>query len=143
MESKDIFTGRRRRLIDHRQLQPTIHKLHPLRELLSRFLIVSIQCGSTYPSLPSSTCKHVSIAVNTPAHDATWVARGPSRARYRSRMLTALFSSRSITRPQAPQRYVRFCSGMACLCPHRLQVLLVSRSSIWTSSFPASRHLYV
>ena len=57
-------------------------------------------------------------------------------------MLIAEFSSRSSTRPQVPQRYTRFQSGIGCLLPHPLQVLLVSRSSNRTSSFPARRHLY-
>src|SRR5712692_10409307 len=45
---------------------------------------------------------------------------GPSRARNRSLMLTALFSSRSITKLQfsLEQRYVRCQSGMCCLCLH-------------------------
>src|SRR5215472_13547257 len=60
-----------------------------------------------------------------------------SRARNRSRMLTALFSSRSITSPQVPQRYVRFHSGMGWVCPQRLQVLLLLRSSITSRTFPA------
>src|SRR5712692_5576630 len=59
-------------------------------------------------------------------------------------MLTALFSSRSITKPQfsLEQRYVRFHRGISCLCLHAWHILVVSRSLMIYSSFPKRTHLY-
>src|SRR5271165_5781729 len=58
-------------------------------------------------------------------------------------MLTVLFSSRSITKPQFLQRYIHTQSGMSCLRLQIWHILVVSRSSIIESSFPKCKHLKV
>src|SRR5437764_14183790 len=84
-----------------------------------------------------------SIAVKTSAHRTEIRSVcGPSRARNLIKMLTALFSSRSMTSPHSTQQYVRFQSGIACRCPHPEHILLVLRSSKNWRFFPYSWHSY-
>src|SRR5260370_41277450 len=63
-----------------------------------------------------SKCSQTSsIAVKTPAHRTGSPVCGSSRAKYRWRIFTAEFSSRSMTNPHSVQPYVRFHKGMDCM----------------------------
>ena len=132
-ETLAIGIGRRHQLIEPLDMQINLvpHRTYCLRPLglgsrqfallclllclqsqkLIQVMIERLSDGNLRENLSEiclpKRCQTLSVAGKTAAHRTGSPVCGPSRARNRLKRLIALFSSRSNTRPQVPQRYVR------------------------------------